>query len=206
MLLACALPVAAQTDAAGEWAVTFSTPSGPVEFTMYVTQEGPRLSGRLTSDAGEFPLRGTINGGNVTITWTFPDAGKMLEITFEAKVEGDQMNGTAKLGDQRTRAVVGAADGQIKKSLVVGRWLPVVGPDDGRWFLGRRGRGQDLPPHACQPLVPSRCSPAHLNRFADHGGGDRGQRISRQFVASLPSRHQPHRSCGPRCRRLTVHR
>ena len=24
---------------------------------MYVNQEGPRLSGRLTSDAGEFPLR-----------------------------------------------------------------------------------------------------------------------------------------------------
>jgi hypothetical protein len=100
LLAATALPATAQTDAAGEWAVTFSTPSGPVEFTMYVTQEGPRLGGRLTSDAGEFPLRGTITDRNVTITWSFPDGGKMLEITFEATVEGDKMNGTAKLGDR----------------------------------------------------------------------------------------------------------
>src|SRR3954462_10763057 len=112
MLMACALPVAAQTDAAGEWAITFSAPSGPVEFTMYVTQEGPRLSGRLTSDAGEFPLRGTINGSDVTINWTFPDAGKMLDITFEAKVDGDQMNGTAKLGDRGRGALSGQRTGR----------------------------------------------------------------------------------------------
>lgn len=100
MLMVCAWPASGQTDAAGEWAVTFAAPSGPVELTMYVSQDGPRLSGRLTSDAGEFPLRGTINGSNVTITWSLPDAGKILEITFEAKVEGERMNGIAKLGDR----------------------------------------------------------------------------------------------------------
>src|SRR3954467_2282599 len=91
---------AAQADAAGEWTVSFATPSGPVEFTMYVNQQGTRLTGRLTSDAGEFPLRGTVDGDNVTITWSLPDAGRVLEITFTAKVQGDQMTGTAKLGDR----------------------------------------------------------------------------------------------------------
>lgn len=91
---------AAQADVAGEWAVTFSTPTGPVEFTMYVNQEGARLTGRLTNEAGEFPLRGTVDGENVTITWTLPDAGRMLDITFEAKAQGDQMTGTAKLGSR----------------------------------------------------------------------------------------------------------
>jgi hypothetical protein len=98
VLLASA--VGAQADAAGEWAVSFSTPNGPAEFTMYVNQEGTRLTGRLTSDAGEFPLRGQVEGENVTITWSMPDGGRTLEITFAAKVRGDEMSGTAKLGDR----------------------------------------------------------------------------------------------------------
>src|SRR5437868_4257400 len=84
-------PVAqAVADAAGEWDVSFSTPSGPAEFTMYVNQEGTRLTGRLTSDAGEFPLRGTVDGDTVTITWTLPDGGRLLDVTFRAKVTGDE--------------------------------------------------------------------------------------------------------------------
>jgi hypothetical protein len=63
---------------------------------MYVTQEGPRLSGRLTNEAGEFPLRGRMEGSNFTITWSYPDAGKLVEITFTGKVEGDSLSGTAK--------------------------------------------------------------------------------------------------------------
>ena len=39
----------AQLDVAGEWDVTFTGPQGPAEYTMYVTQEGTRLTGRLTS-------------------------------------------------------------------------------------------------------------------------------------------------------------
>src|SRR5205823_2873064 len=56
VLVSAAALAADQTSVGGEWAVTFSTPNGPVEFTMYLSQEGTRLSGRLTSDAGEFPL------------------------------------------------------------------------------------------------------------------------------------------------------
>jgi hypothetical protein len=103
VLLLCLIahaPAAAQADAAGEWTVSFATPSGPAEFTMYVNQEGTRLTGRLTSDAGEFPLRGTINGDSVTITWTLPDAGRLVDVTFTAKIAGDEMQGTAKLGDR----------------------------------------------------------------------------------------------------------
>jgi len=102
-LLLCLIalaPAAAQADAAGEWMVSFATPSGPAEFTMYVSQEGTRLTGRLKSDAGEFPLRGTVNGDGVTITWTLPDAGRLLDVTFTAKINGDEMSGTAKLGDR----------------------------------------------------------------------------------------------------------
>jgi hypothetical protein len=115
VVLVCLLafaPLTAQTDVAGEWAVSFSTPSGPAEFTMYVNQEGTRLSGRLTSDAGEFPLRGTIDGENVTIVWSMPDAGRTLEITFKVKLQGDQMSGTAKLGDRGEGPMSGERTGR----------------------------------------------------------------------------------------------
>jgi hypothetical protein len=104
-------PVVAQTDIAGEWAVSFTTPQGPQEFTMYVVQEGPRLSGRLTNEYGEFPLRGTLDASNFTITWSLPDAGKIIEITFAGKVEGDSMTGTAKLGTRGTGQLTGTRTG-----------------------------------------------------------------------------------------------
>src|ERR1700680_625631 len=97
LLLVSAAPLFAQADAAGEWAVTFATPGGPEEFTMFVAQNGAKLSGRLTSDAGDFPLTGAVDGKHVRIVWSFPEQGKILEITFTATIDGDSMTGTAKL-------------------------------------------------------------------------------------------------------------
>ena len=114
-LLICLVAVGvavAQADAAGEWTVSFATPSGPAEFTMYVNQEGTRLTGRLTSDAGEFPLRGSVDGDNVTITWNLPDAGRLLAVTFTAKITGDEMSGTARLGDRGKGAFSGERVGR----------------------------------------------------------------------------------------------
>jgi hypothetical protein len=99
LMLVTAAPVFAQADVGGEWAVTFATPGGPQDFTMFVAQEGARLSGRLTSDVGEFRLTGTVDGNHLKIVWSLPDAGKMLEITFTATIDGDSMTGTARLGN-----------------------------------------------------------------------------------------------------------
>ena len=90
----------ADPSVGGEWDVSFTTPNGPVEYTMYITQDGTRLAGRLTSDAGEFPLRGTVEGQEVKIRWTLPDAGQLLDVLFTAKVEGERMTGTARLGNR----------------------------------------------------------------------------------------------------------
>ena len=107
------VPLHGQADMGGEWMVTFATPRGPQEFTMYVIQEGPRLTGRLINEAGEFPLRGRIEGSDFTITWQFPDGGQLVEITFAGKVEGDSLSGTAKLGNTgRTGSLTGTRTGQ----------------------------------------------------------------------------------------------
>jgi hypothetical protein len=96
--------LSAQAKVEGEWAVTFGTPMGVMEFSMAVSQNGTKLTGHLTSDVGEFPLKGTVDGDQVTIDWTLNDGGKMIDITFKGKLEGDKMSGTAKLGNIGTGA------------------------------------------------------------------------------------------------------
>jgi hypothetical protein len=93
-----AAPLLADIDLAGEWNVTFTGPTGPADYTMFVAQEGTRLTGRMTSPHGEFPLRGTTEGDKFRIVWALPDDGKMLEIVFTGTVEGDTLTGTAQLG------------------------------------------------------------------------------------------------------------
>jgi hypothetical protein len=102
----------AQANMSGEWEIEFVAPQGPQTFTMYVLQEGPRLTGRLTSDAGEFPLRGRINGAEFTITWSMPEGNQLLEITVTGKVDGDALSGTAKLGTRGSGPLRGTRTGQ----------------------------------------------------------------------------------------------
>ena len=103
---------AAQADMAGEWEVSFAAPQGPMEFTMYVMQQGPRLTGRLTGEYGEFPLRGTLDGAAFTITWSLPDGGRSVDITFTGKIDGDSLSGTAKLGTRGSGPLSGTRTGQ----------------------------------------------------------------------------------------------
>jgi hypothetical protein len=93
-----AVPAFAQANATGEWALTFTAPSGPMEFVMYIDQEGTKLSGHLTADTGEYPLTGTLEGNQIKITWSLPDRGAILAITLTGKIDGDSIVGTAKLG------------------------------------------------------------------------------------------------------------
>ncbi len=91
---------AADPSVTGEWAVSFTTPMGVMEFAMAVTQNGTALTGHLSSDVGEFPLKGTVDGDQVTITWTLNDGNKLVDITFKGKIDasGNTISGTATLG------------------------------------------------------------------------------------------------------------
>ena len=99
LALLSAPPAFAQANAAGEWTVSFTAPLGTMEFAMIIAQNGAKLTGHLSSDIGEFPLTGTVDGDQVTIVWTLNDQGKAIEITFSGKLEGDSIQGTAKLGN-----------------------------------------------------------------------------------------------------------
>jgi hypothetical protein len=89
-----------QTDVTGEWEASYQTPLGPQELKIYLTQEGLRISGHTTSEYGESQVRGTINGQDVQFTFQSTDGGRAIDVRVTAKVEGERMRGTAKIGDR----------------------------------------------------------------------------------------------------------
>ena len=99
-LLSAGVSLAAQTDVTGEWDASYNTPLGPQELKIYLTQEGPRITGHTTSEFGESQVRGSINGQDLTFTFSSTDGGKAVEIRVSAKVDGERMRGTAKIGDR----------------------------------------------------------------------------------------------------------
>jgi hypothetical protein len=92
------LSVSQQANLTGEWALELTTPRGPAAYTMYLTQEGPRLTGHLSSEYGERDLRGSVNGDDFKVSWSDVDGGKTIDITLTGKIKGDSISGTVRLG------------------------------------------------------------------------------------------------------------
>ena len=94
------VPALAETPAGGDWRVEFVSPSrGDVDVNMTLVQNGTRLTGRVIDEYGEYPVEGRLMDDQVTVVFSVPDDGKMLEITLKGKLDGDTITGTAKLGN-----------------------------------------------------------------------------------------------------------
>ena len=83
----------------GSWRVQFVVPSGTKAVNMNVVQKGARLTGVVTDEYGEYPIDGRLEGDQVTIVWSIPEDGKLVDITMKGKLEGDVINGTARIAD-----------------------------------------------------------------------------------------------------------
>lgn len=100
IVLAALLLLLPQADVnlTGEWSAVVTAPRGELEYTMYLTHEGPRLTGYFQSQYGEIPLKGSVKGSEVNLSWTMMDGSKEIAVTMTGAVEGDAIRGTAKLG------------------------------------------------------------------------------------------------------------
>ena len=101
IVVSASLTLAAQQrDVAGLWRVEFVTPLGQVGVNMTINQAGTKLTGHVTDEYGEYEIAGRIADNQVTVVWSVPEDGKMLEITMKGKLESATLiTGTAKLGD-----------------------------------------------------------------------------------------------------------
>jgi len=94
-----ATPLLGQGSAAGEWRVNFVVPTGTRSVNMVINQQRATLSGTVINEDGEFPLKGRIADDQITIVWSVPEAGKLMELTMKGKLSGDTITGTLQVGD-----------------------------------------------------------------------------------------------------------
>jgi hypothetical protein len=98
LVAALATPLLAQPNAAGEWRVNFVVPTGTRSVSMVINQQRATLSGTVINEDGEFPLKGRIADDQVTIVWSVPEDGKLMELTMKGKLSGDTITGTLQVG------------------------------------------------------------------------------------------------------------
>ena len=89
----------AQIDVAGNWRVEFVVPTGEMAVNMTINQKGSALSGRVINEDGEFQMQGRIVDDQITVEWSVPEQGELMKITMSGTVHGEDISGTARLGN-----------------------------------------------------------------------------------------------------------
>jgi hypothetical protein len=94
-------------DADGTWNITMDSPMGAQQATLTLVTDGNNLSGKLGGPQGEMSFEGgTVDGNN--LSWTISiDQPMPMQIETTATVEGDSINGEAKLGSFGTAKITG---------------------------------------------------------------------------------------------------
>jgi hypothetical protein len=99
ILLLATVSAFAASDVSGNWRVEFVVPTGERMVMMTINQKGESLSGRIVSEDGEFPVEGKVVDDQVTVEWTVPEQGQPMKITMLGKIKGDDIEGTARIGN-----------------------------------------------------------------------------------------------------------
>ena len=98
-------PAFAQTNIAGDWEMTITSPQGTRTTAISLKQEGEKISGMFKSQAGELPVEGSITGNDLKLAFTINFQGQPMPITMSGTVDGESIAGKADFG--------GLADGDF---------------------------------------------------------------------------------------------
>jgi hypothetical protein len=91
-------PAAASASVGDKWDVTFKTPNGDIQALATVKAEGGKLVGTISSQLGEAPFTGTLEGKALKISYDFATPQGTLPITMTGDIEGDTIsNGKAEI-------------------------------------------------------------------------------------------------------------
>jgi hypothetical protein len=84
-------------SADGNWKITINTPMGAQTVNATIKTSGDTFTGTTQGQMGSQEVSGKVNGD--TLTWSTDITNPMpMKLEFEAKVDGDKMNGNVKLG------------------------------------------------------------------------------------------------------------
>ena len=83
----------------GTWAMNMTSPQGPMDITMTITQSGTSFSGTMTSMMGTNDIsEGQITGRTATWSMNLQFGGQSITLSYRGEVDGNRMTGTAELG------------------------------------------------------------------------------------------------------------
>ena len=95
----------------GVWETVIDTPMGQRKGTLTLKSDGASLSGTLDGDQGSIAIQdGAVNGND--LTWKADISNPMsMTLEFSAKVDGDAIAGSVKLGGFGTASFKGSRAG-----------------------------------------------------------------------------------------------
>ena len=97
-LLGLAAEPRAQDGLNGNWAMTFNTPMGALDASATFKVDGEKVSGTMSSQAGEVPFNGTVKGTTFTINFDVQTQNGNVSITMNGEQTGDDLKGTFDFG------------------------------------------------------------------------------------------------------------
>lgn len=98
-LLAMPWLASAQTDISGAWLVSVDAGQGKMmEFETTLKQDGEKLTGQLTSPMGVVAFTGSFVKNALSILYSVPIQGQVLDIRMTGSAEGETLSGIVDLG------------------------------------------------------------------------------------------------------------
>jgi hypothetical protein len=83
----------AQTDVSGTWTLMINGPQGPVDAECTFKQDGDKVTGTMSSMAGEANVAGTISGSSLSLAFNVVTANGPIDVKMTAEVAGAEMKG-----------------------------------------------------------------------------------------------------------------
>ena len=93
-------------SADGNWKVTINTPMGARTMNVGIATRGDTFTGMVDSEMGSREVTGKIDGD--TFTWSTDITNPMpMTLDFTARVDGDKMTGSCRLGRFGNASLIG---------------------------------------------------------------------------------------------------
>jgi hypothetical protein len=100
VVVAASVPAtaAAQSNVAGDWEITITSPLGTRTTAISLKQEGEKLTGMFKSQAGELPVEGSLTGSDLKLAFTINFQGQPMPVTMTGSVDGASIKGKTDYG------------------------------------------------------------------------------------------------------------